>query len=217
MAHVVESFSWVSTMIVLEPKVDPLDFSGVYRDPKHPGGYRVVRTGGPGVIYVAAQDRPDGPVLQLSGSSTYDPKSGKTNLQIDIPNKDGSIKVLSGVYSPDQLLYVNFCETGEILTMGSMGFPDGNVWVKDNGLQGVYVDSKALDGYVVLRELGNAKVRIEKADRVDQMPTTLSAVINKSEGVLVVDLSPIGGSKRSKAAIKNDQLMFQDGTIWTKL
>lgn len=196
---------------------NPLDFSGVYRDPKHPQGYRVVRCGGTGTISVDVQDYPNGPKLQLTGTSTYDSASRKTSLRIEVPLKDGTRSALPAVYSPDQLLYVNFCEGGEVLTQGSINFPDGNVWIKDNGLQGVYIDSRFPGGYRIIRELGNAKVIIEVADRVDQVPVRLPAVINKVDGTLVIDFSPLSGPKRLPAKIAGNQLTFQDETTWTKL
>jgi hypothetical protein len=193
-----------------------LDFSGVYRDPKHPKGYRVIRSSGPGTINVDVQDQPNGPKLSLIGTSTYDSTSKKTNLQVEVPNKDGTRSVLQADYS-DQLLYVNFCENGEVLTMGSIMFPDGNIWIKDNGLQGVYVDTRFPGSYRIVRELGNAKAVIEVANRADQLPVILPAVINKADGTLVVDFSPLSGPKRLPAKIDGNQLTFQDATTWTKL
>jgi hypothetical protein len=218
LANMAASLSWPSVFISESDSESsaPLNFSGVYRDPKHPQGYRVVRSGGPGDINVDAQDQPNGPTLKLIGTSTYDSTSKKTSLRIEVPSKDGTRSALPAVYS-DELLYVNFCENGEVLTRGSIMFPDGNVWIKDNGLQGVYIDSRFPGAYKIVRELGNAKVIIEVADRADQLPVILPAVVNKLDGTLVIDFSPISGQKRISAKIAANQLTFQDETTWTKL
>ncbi len=215
----IASSIWLPSILVAEssPDLAPLDFSGVYRDPKHPKGYRVVRTDGPGLVSVIVQDDSDGPTLKISGTSAYDPITRKTSLQLEVTKKGEKGYILPSIYSPDQLLYVNFCEGGQVLTRGSITFPDGNVWVKEDGLQGVYIDSREPEGYRVVRQLGNAKVSIEVASRVDQIPTTLPAVINKSEGSLVIDFSPLSGPKRLSVEIEGNQLLFPDGSTWTKL
>lgn len=200
----------------------PLDYSGVYRDPKHPSGYRVIRStaGDGGAISVTLQDEPNGKTMKLTGTSKYNKRTGETDFVIDFSPKGGPSS-LSASYSSDRLLLVNFCaaDSGkEVLTRGSISFPsDGNVWVKDPGIQGVYADPNHPDGYRVIRDLGSAKLSIELADRVNQKPTFLSGVVNKNEGTVLINFTPKGGPKKLSAMLKENKLIFPDGNVWTKL
>jgi hypothetical protein len=197
--------------------LDPVDFSGVYRDPQHPAGYRVVRSVGQGLVSVTLQDDANNEIVKLDGTTKYNMKTGETSLAIDFSPKGGPTS-LNAEYSPDRLLLVNFCEKGEVLAKGSIGFPDGNVWIKDTtGIQGVYSDPNHMDGYRVIRELGSAKLSVELADRVDQVPLVLSGIVNKYEGTAIFNFSPKGGSKKLSAKIEDNRVVFPDGNIWTKL
>ena len=87
-------------------------FQGVYADPKHPKGYRVVRESKPGVALIELRDDPDGEVFTVTGATTFDKKTDATTIKIDFSVKGGP-KDVPGVYSA-----------------GKLSFPDGNVWSK---------------------------------------------------------------------------------------
>ncbi len=80
---------------------------GVYNDPNHPSGYRVVRVAKGGDVFITLQDEPDGDVFELKGnqmengyvSIDFSPKGGPANLTATA--KDGKLV-----------------------------FPDGNAWTK---------------------------------------------------------------------------------------
>lgn len=194
----------------------PLNFSGVYRDPQHPEGYRVIRSMGPGLITLSMQDEPAGPLVEMKGQSRYNPKTGETSLEF-LP-KQGESKTVSAVYSPSLFFYINYCQDqGDMTTRGGVKFSDSYAWVKEGGLQGVYVDSTLGDGYRTIREVGNGKLVIDYADRAEQVPVRLPAVINKTEGTVVIDFRPRGGKQKVSALLEDRKITFSDGKTWLKL
>jgi hypothetical protein len=155
--------------------------------------------------------------VKLEGTTKYNKKTGETELSMDFSPKGGPT-ALAAEYSPDRLLLVNFSNSEEVLTKGSISFPDGNIWIKNTGIQGVYSDPNHPDGYRVIRDLGSAKLSIELADRVDRPPLFLSGIVNKDEGIVWIDFLPMGGPKKVPAQINGgNQLIFPDGNAWTKL
>jgi hypothetical protein len=206
-----------SARIKVPAPPDPVDFSGIYRDPQHPSGYRIVRSVGQGVVAITLQNDPKSKVVKLEGTTKYNKKTGESKLSIDFSPKGGPTNLVAE-YSPDRLLLVNFCNSGEVLTKGSISFPDGNFWIKNQGIEGVYSDPNHPDGYRVIRDLGSAKISIEFADLGNRPPLFLSGVVNKYKGIVLIDFSPNGGPKKVPAQIKcGNQLVFPDGNAWTKL
>jgi len=198
-------------------ELDPIDFSGVYRDPQHPSGYRVVRSAGDGLLAITMQDDLKSKTLQLEGSTKYDKKTGETLLSIDFSPKGGPSS-LPATYSADRLVLVSFCDkSAGALSKGSISFPDGNVWVKESGIQGVYSDLDQPEAYRVIRELGNAKLAIEVANGANSRPVVLTGVINKSKGTAVIDFSPRSGPKSVSAELEDGKLVFPGGNEWRKL
>ena len=86
--------------------------SGVYLDPQHKEGYRVVRATSPSTVQIVLQDDPKAEVLKLAGTSATDEKKGETTIKIDFSVKGGP-KDVPGVYKDDKI-----------------SFPDGNAWSK---------------------------------------------------------------------------------------
>jgi len=171
---------------------DPIDFSGLYTDPKLPSSYRIVLATGPGLVSVMLQDDPESKVVLLKGNSKYNKKTGETIID----------KV--AVYTRET---------------GSITFPDGSTWVKDKGIQGIYIDPNYPDGYRLIRELGGAKLSIEvfnRPARTTEDPVRLSGVINQKEMMITFDYSYFSGPKKYVAKLQENQLLFPDNA-WTKL
>ena len=57
-------------------------YPGVYSDPKHPKGYRVIREVKAGSAAIELQDEPKAEVFNVAGTSKFDQKSGETTIQI---------------------------------------------------------------------------------------------------------------------------------------
>merc|ERR1719491_1615391 len=96
-------------------------FNGVYRDNKHPKGYRVIAGGAnkAGTGTVTLKDT-------LDGASLPDTNAQNLWYQSD-KNAKLSNEVVAMVNEKD----------------GSIRFPDGNVWRKEGGVVGVYIDGFA--------------------------------------------------------------------------
>lgn len=173
-------------------------FSGVYTDPKHPKGYRVVRETPKGAAIVL-QDGPKSDIIRLNAKTKYNKKKDETTLTIDFSVKGGP-KNLPGVYKN-----------------GKISFPDGNAWPKSSGIDGVYSDPNHPKGYRVVRVQGDGKVCVELQDEADGPVIELVGKMKSSQGYLFIDFSPKGGPKNLAATFKKNKLVFPDGNSWTKL
>jgi len=181
-----------------------VEYSGVYTDPNHPAGYRVVRaTEKKGEAVIVLQDDPKSEVITVKAKS----KAGKvkkgekgqvTTLAIDFSVKGGP-KDLPGTASN-----------------GVITFPDGNSWKKAGGIDGVYFDPNHPKGYRVVKVKKDGKVCVELQNDPAEQAVELVGKMRQS-GFLFVDFSPKGGPKYLAASFKGDKLTFTDGNSWTKL
>merc|ERR1711934_189612 len=87
-----------------------------------------------------------GEVLKLAGTSATDEKKGETTIKIDFSVKGGP-KDVPGVFKE-----------------GKISFPDGNVWPKEAGVSGVYLDPQHKEGYRVVRATSPSTVQIVLQD-----------------------------------------------------
>jgi len=188
-------------------------FQGVFKDPMNPNGYRVLvgDTGNTGEGYntMTLQDEPDGKVYSIPITSETDKKTGQVTLTMN----------LSSVYparpsAQDVVATLN--KDGSIL------FPDGNLWKKQGGVNGVYSDGFNPDRLRIIRE--------EKREDAQR----------RRSGVLVVDLlgGPNGPERVPGRVVAPDVMYFDipgkpgdkgvfnqgkgtisfgDGNVWTKL
>jgi len=79
---------------------------GVYSDPSHPEGYRVVRSVDKSNVSVTLQDEPGAPVVEVSGSVNGN------NIMLDLSAKGGPKDLVASIAG------------------GKIVFPDGNAWPK---------------------------------------------------------------------------------------
>mmetsp|Transcript_20189 Transcript_20189/g.40194 ORF Transcript_20189/g.40194 Transcript_20189/m.40194 type:complete len:260 (+) Transcript_20189:42-821(+) len=174
-------------------KKAPADFAGVYTDPKHPRGYRVITSTGS----LELQDEPKGTTFTIPVKTKFDKKKGETALTIDFSVKGGP-KDIVGVYKD-----------------GKITFPDGNVWPKSTGLEGVYTDPKHPEGYRVVRFNKQGSVVLDLTD--DGKPPVLKIMAKSKGNKLTIDFSSKGGPKNLPASFENGEILFPDGNAWTKL
>ena len=85
-------------------RLDGVD--GVYADPNHPEGYRIVRKTAKDAISVTLQDAPDAPVVTVIGSVSGD------KIKLDLSPKGGPKDLVASIGS------------------NKITFPDGNSWPK---------------------------------------------------------------------------------------
>mmetsp|Transcript_40691 Transcript_40691/g.85483 ORF Transcript_40691/g.85483 Transcript_40691/m.85483 type:complete len:235 (+) Transcript_40691:191-895(+) len=168
--------------------------NGIYSDPKHPNGYRVVRAADKNNAVVTLQDEPKGPIITCTGKIKTSKKTG-TTVTFDLSPKGGPKNIL-GTVDGDKIF-----------------FPDGNAWTKFPGVDGIYSDPNHPAGYRVVR-LSGSKMNITLQDEPKGDVTEL--VGKKKAGGYVVDFSPKGGPKNLGVQIKDGQLVFPDGNAWTK-
>ena len=107
------------------PDVKKFAFNGIYKDPKHPTGFRIIAGAPNKGGTMTLQDSPDGAIFNIPIKASTDETTGSTSLLIDFSEKGGPSNTVATVNKKDS----------------SIVFPDGNVWKKDtSGLVGVYVD-----------------------------------------------------------------------------
>mmetsp|Transcript_26119 Transcript_26119/g.54504 ORF Transcript_26119/g.54504 Transcript_26119/m.54504 type:complete len:233 (-) Transcript_26119:46-744(-) len=175
---------------------DIAPINGIYADPNHKNGYRVVRTIGKTSASVTLQDEPEGPIITVSGDINT---SGKgTTVTLDLSPKGGPKDVVAIVKGSD--LY----------------FPDGNSWTKNSGVDGIYSDPNHPDGYRVVRASSGGNVMITLQDEPSGPMVELVGK-RSSNGDILIDFSPKGGPKDLAASFKGDKLVFPDGNAWPKL
>jgi len=171
-------------------------FQGVYSDPKHPKGYRVLVSKGKSAANMELSDGgKDGKVFNLPV------KVKGTNLTFDFSPKGGP-KGIVGVVASD----------GK-----SISFPDGNKWPKLSGVEGVYSDPNHPKGYRVIRkEKGSTLVvELKNDSKAETVLVSAKSKASKAKGVTVTFDFP-GGNKLD-GSFDNNSITFPDGNKWTKL
>ena len=122
--------------------------SGVYLDPQHKEGYRVVRATSPSTVQIVLQDDPKAEVLKLAGTSATDEKNGGDG-DGDVGDGnggrdgggDGCCDKLAGTSATDEkkgetTIKIDFSVKGGpkdvpgVYKDDKISFPDGNVWSK---------------------------------------------------------------------------------------
>lgn len=213
-------------------------FNGVFRDNKHPEGYRVVAGGGgrAGTGTVILKDTRNGPCVESPMVAKRDAATGLLTLRMDLsaygetrpddasptwwqpdPNPKLSQEVVATVDERD----------------GSLRFPDGNVWRKEGGVVGVYIDGFA--PYPKFRRLvlpGKdqtlASIVMMQGSRVVEAKGADLSVVMVS-GKKVIEVSGVDLGKRGLSVQfpgkqcagmvdrKQGTIAWADGNVWTKV
>lgn len=168
-------------------------FQGVYSDPNHPAGYRVIVADDSGEqdATLKLQDDPKGAIFALPV------KVDLPELTIDFSPKGGPSDAV-----------------GTVLEEGDIQFPDGNVWKKaQGGVEGVYSDSNHPGGYRVIRQRGEGFV-VELKDDSDVIEIPAKSPSSKE---IEFDFSPKGGPSKLSGTVEKGTITFPDGNVWTRL
>lgn len=171
---------------------------GVYLDPKHPRGYRVI-TGSGSKLSMQLQDEPTGKTFSIPIKQSKDKKTKASLLTVDFSPKGGPKNIVG-----------TFDEKG-----GKITYPDGNVWTKLTGVVGVYSDPNHPKGYRVIRKEGsNFVVSLNDSGSSGKEISIPAKTAGKS---IVFDFSSKDGPKNLKGSFKDGVITFPDGNTWTKL
>lgn len=172
-------------------------FNGVFKDRKHPDGYRTVAGVANKEGTIALKDDPEGDEYFIPFRAIKDEKTGRISLVVDFSSKGGPRDVLASVNRKDH----------------SISFPDGNVWKKEPGVVGVYIDAFApYPKYrrVIKQQIGSDLV----LDMVSGKKTT---TIYGKAGKNNVTVEFPGKTCQGDVDIKRGTITFPDGNIWTKV
>lgn len=183
-------------------------FNGVFKDPQHPDGYRVLvgavnKEGANKEGTMTLQDDPNGKVFNMPIIAKIDEESGKITLSFDFSPKGGPKEVVATVSNDSN----------------SITFPDGNSWKKETGgLVGVYVDGFA--PYPKYRRIirpgsiDGSDLAVEMVSGKKQF--VIAANNGRKKNQLIVDFP---GDKRCTAStqMKKGVIKFPDGNVWTKV
>lgn len=179
-------------------------FNGVFKDKNHPDGYRVVAGGlnKPGIVTL--RDTIDGKETEIPMQAKRDEETGKLTIDMDL-----------SAYRDD--LTTNVVAT--VRKDGCLAFPDGNVWIKEKGVAGVYVDGFApypkYRRVVVPTRDNQVLVSMVSGKKVFDVPG-----IDLGKKGLQVEFPGkqcTGAVNGGKGYDKKGTITWQDGNIWTKI
>jgi len=173
---------------------DSVSYQGVFTDPKHPKGYRVL-TGDASKATMQLQDDPGGTVYNIPIQVKSDLN---TKLMIDFSVKGGPADV-PGVIGSNR-------------GITTLTFPDGNVWKKETGVIGVYRDGL---NPAYLRVIRKDKGSLLTVDLINGDKTV--TVPAKAESSKVTFDFPGKPNDPGTLDNKKNTLSFGDGNVWTKL
>jgi hypothetical protein len=167
--------------------------NGIYSDPNHLDGYRIVRELDKSNALVTLQDEPNGPIFSVNG------KIVGTTVTLDFSAKGGPKDIVATLVGDDKLK-----------------FPDGNTWTKISGVDGVYADPNHPSGYRVVRIAKGGDIFITLQDEPKGEVIELKGK-QKENGSVSIDFSPKGGPNNLTAIAKDGKLVFPDGNAWIKM
>jgi len=214
-------------------------FNGVFRDNKHPQGYRIIAGGAnkAGTGTVTLKDTPTGQAIETPMIAKRDAATGQLTLNMDLSAYGSTLPDNNGLLTWFQVDQNPKLSNEVVATVnerdGSIRFPDGNVWRKEGGLVGVYIDGFA--PYPKFRRLvlpGKdetlASVVMVSGNRVVEAKGADLSVVMVS-GKKVIEASGVDLGKRGlqvqfpgKACAgtvdrKKGTIAWADGNVWTKV
>jgi len=179
-----------------------LSYQGVYMDPGHPKGYRVL-VGNKQEATMKLQDDikgKDSEVFNLPVKISKDKKTKDVKLTFDFSAKGGPTDIMAVL--------------GTSGTTTTLTFSDGNVWKKETGVIGVYRDGFDASKTRVIRKVKGSKLTLD----LIQSPTktvTVSAKTGKPNAPVMFDFPGKPNDPGTFDATANT-LSFGDGNVWTK-
>ncbi|KAL7535183.1 hypothetical protein ACHAXR_011256 [Thalassiosira sp. AJA248-18] len=197
-ATIASTFWDVEFVGVVRDRTPLPPINGVYSDPNHKKGYRVVRAVDKSNAVVTLQDEPNGAIITVDGKIKS--KSSGTTITLDFSSKGGPkdiVATFSNGSGGEQLF-----------------FSDGNAWTKSVGVDGIYSDPNHPAGYRVVR-VSKGKMYITLQD--DPKGEIIEVVGKKGKDGYLIDFSPKGGPQKLAVTFEDGKLVFPDGNAWTKV
>lgn len=173
-----------------------LKYQGVYMDPKHPKGYRLL-VGDDKKANVQLQDDFKGEIFMLPVKIQTDKNKEEVKLAFDFSPKGG----------PKDAVAI----LGEKGGTSTLNFPDGNVWKKETGIIGVYKDGINPKNIRVIRKDKGSTLAVDLIN--GRKTTTISAKSGASK--VLFDFPGKLQDPGTLNPIENT-ISFGDGNIWTK-
>lgn len=179
-----------------------LKYNGVYTDPKHPKGYRVL-IGSTKSATIKLQDDPSAEAYNLPVQVQMSTEEDEVKqFLFDFGPKGGPAHVV-GVYSKDR-------EGIPVIS-----FPDGNAWKKrETGPIGVYRDGADPDKIIVIRQSKGPALTVDLIEKGGDKVTTFGA--KAGNPTIAFDFPGGAGPVAGVANLKRKIISFEDGNVWTK-
>jgi len=169
-------------------------FQGVFKDPAHPKGYRVIVGDVGKKVTMTLQDEPGGKVYSIPIKSKIDKSTNRVTLTIDFSVKGGPKAIVANLNDDS-----------------SISFPDGNRWKKEGGVSGVYSDGVNPKYRRIIRKEKGSDLVLDLINGSKKV--TVSGKAGKS---VTFDFPGKPGDKGSVDS-KKGTISFADGNVWTKL
>jgi len=175
-------------------------FNGVFRDQKHPEGYRIVAGAVNKQGILTMRDNPEGKISEVPFMAKKSEETGEITVDMDLSvYQKGFPKSVVATVTKD----------------GCMKFPDGNIWIKQKGVAGLYIDGFA--PYPKYRRI------VVPGDDKNVAVTMVSG--SKVFDVAGIDLGKKGiqvefpGNKQCTGKFNQAQgtITWRDGNVWTKV
>jgi len=182
-----------------DDKKEALSYQGIFTDPKHPKGYRVLVGGDKGAM-MRLQDDPKDEVYNLPIKISKDKKTKEAQFTFDFSPKGGPKDVVAVLGKTEK--------SGTT----TLVFPDGNVWKKETGPIGVYSDGFNPKQVRVIRKDKGSKLTVDLINSPTQT-VTLSAKAGNPK--ILFDFPGKPNDPGTFDATENT-LSFGDGNVWTK-
>lgn len=174
-------------------------FNGVFRDKKHPDGFRIVAGATGKAGSVTMRDYPGAPVYDVPMMAKKDPESGEITVDMDL-----------SIYKKDAPKSVIATVTKD----GCLKFPDGNVWIKDTGVAGLYIDGFA--PYPKYR-----RIVIPGLEKSVAVTMVSGKQVFNVEGINLgkkgIQVDFPGKQCTGKFSLKDGVITWADGNVWTKV
>lgn len=191
------------------PPATVSSFQGVYQDPMHPLGYRVLMGELNGKGTMTLQDEPDDKVYTIPITSKVDTRTGRVTLTIDFSVKGGP---------KDVEAILNVLESRPIDKATGLTFADGNRWRRAGGVIGIYSDGFNPSYRRIIRKVGGTEL---VCDLINGDPKKTVQVKGQSfligpGNTVTFDFPGKPGDKGTFDSTKNT-ISFADGNVWTKI
>jgi len=174
-----------------------ISYQGVFTDPQHPKGYRVlIGDGKEGRMQL--QDEPDDTVFAIPFKINTDKKTNEVRLALDFTAKGGP-KDVPGVLGSNK-------------DVTTISFPDGNVWKKETGIIGVYRDGLNPTYLRVIRKEKGSTLTVDLING----SKTINVSAKAGNPTVKFDF-PGKPNDPGTVDLKKNTISFGDGNVWTKL